>query len=491
MLEDWLGLVPENAHRCIAILAREGLIREVLTTNYDCLLENAFLDTFQPPISAINERMVIIRDLRSFREHGAAILTKQKYPVFRVFKLCGSVEQQEKDDSPKTPVIVTERDLQDWGEQYWARDLVHDRVRSYSLLFIGFDSRDPMFRHHAIQVIEEFKGNQDDKSLTDDSIWGLNNAPFIVAYEQLSFYQSQVMLTYARSHLEDRAWKDSKDLFDCLHENVFRASDCKDLGIDRRQLDANNFLDELMVLTLCRMVRDDYLQYPNSQILGYLKSVLRNPTQILDAVVSGLIDSQDRILYGWLTRNDEGIRPWFEIVRAFKRLGSNTARYHPFLESPIKLPMILVLTYLLCSSTNENNEIKEPDPTGNLVRISCTGRDNRPVNVYLFDYDKEYEVLNQLRRHSHVENWSILVRVGAGSVPNKVENLSVSRGLQKIGLSKHITLVSDHILLLSGDNSPSLSRVRSGIRQAVIDPDRLRPKKSRFMEQLERYFKKG
>ncbi len=45
-IEKFADLKPLNAHRYLAYLAREEIIAEIITTNYDCCIEKAFMESF-------------------------------------------------------------------------------------------------------------------------------------------------------------------------------------------------------------------------------------------------------------------------------------------------------------------------------------------------------------------------------------------------------------------------------------------------------------
>ena len=45
-----------------------------------------------------------------------------------------------------------ERQLQNWRERKWARDLFNDCLRSRTLVFSGFGSEEPQVRHTALQI---------------------------------------------------------------------------------------------------------------------------------------------------------------------------------------------------------------------------------------------------------------------------------------------------------------------------------------------------
>lgn len=87
-IEKFAALEPLAAHRYLAFLAREGLIGEVITTNYDCCIERAFRESFgsetpvKPPLS-------VITNLSEYRAMGRGLFPGDR-PVLRLYKIGSS-----------------------------------------------------------------------------------------------------------------------------------------------------------------------------------------------------------------------------------------------------------------------------------------------------------------------------------------------------------------------------------------------------------------
>jgi SIR2-like protein len=114
--EDWRAREPNDCHMVIAELAAEGLVRVVLTTNWDTMLETA-LNQCGVPFARIATPV----DLALW--NGVAP---------RVVKLHGCI------DSPETiRARRTEVDAADWMDA-WAEALFATTVRSNSFLFAGY-----------------------------------------------------------------------------------------------------------------------------------------------------------------------------------------------------------------------------------------------------------------------------------------------------------------------------------------------------------------
>lgn len=208
MINRFTELIPTNAHRFIAFLARENLLPEVITTNYDTCLEAAYQDTFSPREVDEKDRekmAVSIASLNSYRTHGGkgqVTLNNEDYPCLKVYKINGCAKESLDGDRVQD-ILLTERQLQEWGERGWARDLFRDRVRSRCFVFSGFGSAEPQVRHTALQVAEEFFNTKRDRHSVCP--WEVENSPFIIAFQNLSFHQCQILQAYIQSNSGCRA----------------------------------------------------------------------------------------------------------------------------------------------------------------------------------------------------------------------------------------------------------------------------------------------
>lgn len=184
---DFSGLEPRPAHRYLAWLAREGLIEEIITTNYDTCLEQAFHSSFGPayasglgrgwPCYAGDKPWSTITTVEAYQASGGARRTVNglRRPRLRIYKINGCAQEiaecqvsgatcGKKCPDLQPPLIgacpmdriaLTERQLQDWRQNHWARELFKDRARSHRLLFVGFGSDEPQIRHTALALLEE------------------------------------------------------------------------------------------------------------------------------------------------------------------------------------------------------------------------------------------------------------------------------------------------------------------------------------------------
>ncbi len=213
-IEKFADLQPQPAHRYLAYLAREGLITEIITTNYDCCIERAFVDTFgQSRSKEGKDAHVCITDLAEYRKHGGRRFTTSmpRRSILHIFKINGCAKQYrdylagqrpglKTDESIHRRIILTERQLQSFRNEHWAKDLFRDRARSHVLVFSGFGSEEPQVRHTALNLIQEFRNIPSLPSITAEEISRLPNAPFVAAYGNLSFTQIQILDAFMTAH---------------------------------------------------------------------------------------------------------------------------------------------------------------------------------------------------------------------------------------------------------------------------------------------------
>jgi hypothetical protein len=246
-IEQFAYLNPLPAHRYLAYLAREGLVTEIISTNYDCCIERAFNDSFgfdgERPIA-------VIRNLADYRQQGGC-QSHRGQPRLRLYKINGCAGKYEKalknaEESPTEglshweatarSIILTERQMQDFRDAHWAKGLLQDRGRCKSLFFCGFGSEEPQVRHAVIALAAEFE-NPSANLYRPDDVAKLANAPFLAAYDKkLSFPQIQILSAFFDAHTRHdsvalsaaervRAW--SINVFSGSDDQAFRSVDGK------------------------------------------------------------------------------------------------------------------------------------------------------------------------------------------------------------------------------------------------------------------------
>ena len=272
-IEKFNYLIPTKAHYYLAFLAREGLITEVITTNYDTLLEKAYLKTFgfgnkktnellklQNEKNTYNEvsyrKSIVVRiyDRKSFArfsslkrfENKTVKIDDEPY-VLKVYKINGcAFELINEDNNFYEKILLTSQQLQDWRERQWAADLFRYKLRSTTLLFIGYGSDEPQVLHTMQKVFEESKNDftdnegieADRNDKNNESYEGKNkknifreysNIPIISVFEEEpSFVHKYIARSFCESVNKNAEW--GKLILN--YKNMLKNSDKKELPAD-------------------------------------------------------------------------------------------------------------------------------------------------------------------------------------------------------------------------------------------------------------------
>jgi hypothetical protein len=190
-IAQYKDLLPTLAHLYMAKVTREGLLSEILTTNYDCNFEKAY-----DQITS-GKNTDVITSLDDYRSKG---VQSDHLPRLQIYKINGCSENLGDASEPEKCelILLTERQLQKWRNRQWAADLFRDRLRSNSLLFIGFGSDEPQVHHTLQTVLDEYT---DDHVNHSRQVLETLNAPIVATFEpQPSFHQQQIVKTYAQHH---------------------------------------------------------------------------------------------------------------------------------------------------------------------------------------------------------------------------------------------------------------------------------------------------
>lgn len=198
-IEEFAELDPTAAHFYLAFLAREGLITEVVTTNYDCNLERAYEATWssQAPVSASTPCAIF--DLTSFATNAARSShwtpgADTAHPL-KVYKINGCSAQLKREPQHAVDILLTASQLQDWRARRWAADFFRTKVRTACIVTVGFGSDEPQVVHTLQQVLEEFSGIRlKGRPALATSVFDATNAPIVTTYEHYpSFPQLQLV----------------------------------------------------------------------------------------------------------------------------------------------------------------------------------------------------------------------------------------------------------------------------------------------------------
>lgn len=363
-IDQYAQLRPLPSHRYLAYLVREGLIREVITTNYDCCIETAFRESFGSG-DAGNQFLGVVRSLEQYRrkagkhsKDGHLLLYKINGCAAEYAKAWHAAQESpgEKNESladAAERIILTERQLQNFRHEYWARDLFRDRARSRNFLFSGFGSEEPQIRHTALALMEEF-GNgakQEPREISD-----LPNAPFIQVHgTTLSFYQLQILVAFWDAHCGahiDEAHPERR--IEPMLENVFTGVDACHLdpcatGEKKPQLDASLFFREIYERAFLRLVMQGLEE-------GVFVSWLRQYTDQYRSWLGRLkqflvLDAKKKCGYPWralLKPAEDGcpfpLTFWRMLwVMRYRSQKPPTGWYLPLREEPLQILVTLLL----------------------------------------------------------------------------------------------------------------------------------------------------
>lgn len=216
-IQEFRKLRPTAAHRAMARLAREGLLPEVITTNYDCCLEEAFRATLDEGdcLAGTNDaekkgwHPVVIRCLEEYQQRGSRRREVGGRPTWRVYKINGCAERlhmqlRDRRVGPEAydEILLTESQLQTIrGRRTWVADLLRDRTRSRHLCLTGFGSDEPQVRFLLLEVMSEFADADPHyaRHLREQG-WSSANAPWVFAFRDVTFSQEQFLRSWARGH---------------------------------------------------------------------------------------------------------------------------------------------------------------------------------------------------------------------------------------------------------------------------------------------------
>lgn len=251
-IADFATFRPRPSHRYMAYLAREGLIREIITTNYDTCLETAFRESLDDP-AQVDKRHAVITCLEKYRAEAARHIPAGHLLIFKI-NGCALEYRNSKNpcnrgsaEEAARRIILTERRMQNFRNERWAQDLLQDRARTRNLLFSGFGNDEPQIRHSVLTLLEEFESQN--RILRPDEAMSLPNAPFMQIYEHaLSFNQSQLLVGFLDAHSDPvRLVDDPGARIRPVFRNVFN-------GTAAEYLDASEFMHKLFDATFRGLV---------------------------------------------------------------------------------------------------------------------------------------------------------------------------------------------------------------------------------------------
>lgn len=350
------GLLPTYAHYYLAFLAREGLVDEIITTNYDTCLEKAYRQTFDAIVSNNNkdkDPACVITNLDSYRQYSGKTHVnngQSQLKCLKIYKINGCATQA--NDIPDT-ILLTERQLQDWRERQWAKDLFRERLRSRSLVFSGFGSYEPQVRHTVLQVVEEF-GQVKDTESEDEYCWDRPNAPFIAVYEpHFQFNQMQILHAYAEAHCAPREYNE-------LYQNVFCGKDASffdPIKSELTELSADLFWERVYQAAFWKLLKRSC--QIDSPAYAFLSALTTAAEALFYKMLKWLVppDKAFGRFPELLTVADSktGLTPlstWVSCIR--NRCNPLQGWYASLSDRPVLIPMLLMLLYIMVGDKDRN-----------------------------------------------------------------------------------------------------------------------------------------
>jgi hypothetical protein len=263
-IHEYADLRPEPQHRYLAYLAREGLVNEIITSNYDCCIETAFAESFDP--GNAGEQLGVVRNLEEYRQTGSRYRRAGQLILYKIngcakaytlarqtYCRSRTSENKESWNAEAQRIILTERQLQTFRDQSWARDMVRDRFRSRHLFFSGFGNDEPQIRHTVLTLIEEFAGRRTaPPGVSPEDAMELPNAPFLHSHDgTLSFNQLQMLVAFMDAHSAARlGLEPPADRLRPLYRNIL-APERSD-----KELDASCMMQEVFQDVFLDLVRN-------------------------------------------------------------------------------------------------------------------------------------------------------------------------------------------------------------------------------------------
>jgi SIR2-like domain len=150
-------------YRVLARLAREGLLSEAISLNYDCAFERGLEDegfAYRPFKAMGKEWLDQATVISGAADHvlasrrGEMVLTKAHGCAASYRRKIRSVATDNAEDV-REEVIVRRTQLMDWRGDFWARDLFADRARTHVMLLIGVSGQDPVIHIALTRALED------------------------------------------------------------------------------------------------------------------------------------------------------------------------------------------------------------------------------------------------------------------------------------------------------------------------------------------------
>ncbi len=254
-IPSWADKAPAPAHRYLAMLAADGMIDEIISTNYDCCIEKAWKGLGRNDGPFVITNSMELNGSRPRWNGSRLYLYKINGCAANLKRAMGN--GSDKEEAAAEKILLTDTQLQGFGkrdERRWVRDLLRDRTRSRTLLLSGFGSDEPQVWHVIRLILEELtllkngsKNAHSEGAEPTPRLWVSlhgNHLPFHI-------------LTALADEAELRGRKPLKDGENAGFDNIFSQIDATFFGLACDQkLDAGAFWRKVWLEVLKRNLED-------------------------------------------------------------------------------------------------------------------------------------------------------------------------------------------------------------------------------------------
>ncbi len=190
-------------HRVLARLAAEGLSPILVTTNFDLLLEGGYrLEGMEvlpnePAADLPTGRyraFSVVADAGQFFERGSG----QRAALLVKIHGCVDAYRAARNASPAEweaylpSVVFTYREIQNWRQDAWSRDLLRTLLRTHTVAFCGYSAADPVIHDTLRTVYEEMSNRAGSRAGTGEDT-PQRRAFFFAQAERTDFHISEVL----------------------------------------------------------------------------------------------------------------------------------------------------------------------------------------------------------------------------------------------------------------------------------------------------------
>jgi hypothetical protein len=162
-------------HHVLARLAREGLCPNLITTNYDLLLEGAFrLAGFPEKMKPYDFPPTLINDFSTLASPGDFFTKGKAYRTAVVVKMHGCTRRYRSFKIKSSELgsyiqsmVFTYREIQNWRGDSWAADYLRTLLRTRTVVFCGYSLQDPVIHDTFRTVYEEMARLSNSAKKTD------------------------------------------------------------------------------------------------------------------------------------------------------------------------------------------------------------------------------------------------------------------------------------------------------------------------------------